>query len=256
MKEQIDFTEQVAVVTGAASGIGEGIATEFAREGASIAVADIAVDRGTAVADRIAADHDVETTMVETDVSDYENCQTAIDTVVDELGGVDVLVNCAAGETGDLSAMTEPFVEETPEDWEPQIQVTLRGTLNMTHAALPEMIDQGSGSVISLISDSYQGHDPDLTVYATAKAALVTFTTSLSKEVGEHGVRVNAISPSTTKTPATEDWIEQHGEKVVQSYPLGRLGRPEDHAYAAVFLASDAADWITGQTISVNGGFL
>lgn len=256
MKEVIDFTDQVAVVTGAASGIGEAIATELASESAGIAVIDIAVERGTTVADRIAAEHQVETTMVETDVSDYESCRSAIETVVDELGGIDILVNCVAGETGDLSAMTKPFVEERPEDWEPQIQVTLTGTLNMTHAVLPEMIDRGGGSVISLISDSYQGHDPDLTVYAAAKAALVTFTKSLSKEVGEHGIRVNAISPGTTETPATEAWIEQYGDKVVQAYPLGRLGQPEDHAYAAAFLASDAADWITGQTLSVNGGFL
>lgn len=152
--------------------------------------------------------------------------------------------------------MSKPFLEERPSDWDSQFDITLRGTINMTHNALAPMVDQESGSVISLISDSYQGQDPDLTVYASAKAALVTFTTSLAKEVGEHGVRVNAISPSTTKTPATEEWLEQYGDKVVQQYPLGRVGRPEDHANAAVFLASDAASWITGQTVSVNGGFL
>jgi NAD(P)-dependent dehydrogenase (short-subunit alcohol dehydrogenase family) len=110
--------------------------------------------------------------------------------------------------------------------------------------------------VINFISDSYTGQDPDLTVYASAKAAVVAFTTSLAKEVGEHGVRVNAISPSTTKTPATEEWLEEYGDKIVSQYPLDRLGLPEDHAYATMFISSDAAEWITGQTLSVNGGFL
>lgn len=256
MKEQVDFTERVVVVTGAASGIGEGIAKEFAKEGANIVIADIDTEGGQETADEIESEYGVTALVERTDISDYDACQETVEATVDEFGRLDTLVNCAAGETGDLSEMSKPFLEERPSDWDSQFDITLRGTINMTHNALAPMVDQESGSVISLISDSYQGQDPDLTVYASAKAALVTFTTSLAKEVGEHGVRVNAISPSTTKTPATEEWLEQYGDKVVQQYPLGRVGRPEDHANAAVFLASDAASWITGQTVSVNGGFL
>lgn len=126
----------------------------------------------------------------------------------------------------------------------------------MTHNAISAMRDDGGGAVVNFASDSYKGQDPNLTVYATAKAGVVTFTKSLAKEVGEHNVRVNCISPSTTWTPSTEDWLDEYGDKVVENYPLGRLGQPEDHADAAVFLASDAADWITGQVLSVNGGFL
>lgn len=256
MKEQVDFTERVVVVTGAASGIGEGITKEFAKEGANIVIADIDTEGGQETADEIESEYGVTALVERTDISDYDACQETVEATVDEFGRLDTLVNCAAGETGDLSEMSKPFLEERPSDWDSQFDITLRGTINMTHNALAPMVDQESGSVISLISDSYQGQDPDLTVYASAKAALVTFTTSLAKEVGEHGVRVNAISPSTTKTPATEEWLEQYGDKVVQQYPLGRVGRPEDHANAAVFLASDAASWITGQTVSVNGGFL
>ncbi|MFB6353322.1 MAG: SDR family NAD(P)-dependent oxidoreductase [Halobacteriales archaeon] len=251
MREHIDFEDQVAVVTGGASGIGEGIATEFAREGADVVVADIDAEGGEAVADAIEADHGVEAAFVHTDVSDLGACEDTVETVLDRFGRLDVLVNGAAAH-----AETTPFVEEDEADWAPHVEITLKGGLHMSRAALPPMIDQGSGAVINVISESYKGNDPDLTVYATAKAGLVAFTNSLAKEVGEHGVRVNAISPSTTWTPATEDWLEEYGDKVAESHPLGRLGEPVDHANAAVFLASDAADWITGQTLSVNGGYL
>lgn len=251
MRERIDFADQVAVVTGGASGIGEGIAEEFAAEGADVVVADIDDEAGQAVADGLEADHGVSATFSHTDVSDLESCQQTVETVLDGFGQVDVLVNGAAAH-----AETVPFVEEDPGDWAPHIEVTLKGALNMTRAVLPSMVDRERGSVITISSESYKGQDPALTVYATAKAGLVAFTSSLAKEVGEHGVRVNAISPSTTWTPATADWLEQHGDKVAHAHPLGRLGEPVDHANAAVFLASDAADWITGQTLSVNGGYL
>lgn len=255
MRELIDFSDQVAVVTGAASGIGEGIATEFASEGADVVVADIDLDGGRDVAETIEADHGVSAMAVHTDVSDLEACRDTVDAVTDEFGRVDVLVNGAAADAANPE-MTKPFVEEDTRHWDPHVQVTLRGALHMSSAALPPMIDGNGGSLINIVSESYKGNDPSLTVYAAAKAGVVAFTNSLAKEVGEHGIRVNAISPSTTRTPATEEWLDEYGDKVVKAHPLGRLGLPEDHARAAVFLASDAADWISGQTLSVNGGYL
>ncbi len=251
MRELIDFSDRVAVVTGGASGIGEGIVTEFAAEGADVVVADIDDERGRAVAEAIEADRGVTAIFVNTDVSDPDACRASVERVLDEFGRVDVLVNGAAAH-----AETTPFVEENSGHWAPHVEVTLKGALHMTSAVLPSMVDRGRGSVINIASESYKGNDPSLTVYATAKAGLVAFTNSLAKEVGEHGVRINAISPSTTRTPATEEWLAQYGDKVVKAHPLGRLGEPRDHAAAAVFLASDAADWITGQTLSVNGGYL
>lgn len=256
MRERIDFTDDVAIVTGAASGIGRGVATEFANEGADVLVADIDEEHGSNVAAEISDEHEIRADFVYTDVSDYESCEETVEYAVSELGGLDVLVNVAAGGLSDPTAMNQPFLKGTPDDWEPHIQVTLRGHLNMTHNAISAMRDDGGGAVVNFASDSYKGQDPNLTVYATAKAGVVTFTKSLAKEVGEHNVRVNCISPSTTWTPSTEDWLDEYGDKVVENYPLGRLGQPEDHADAAVFLASDAADWITGQVLSVNGGFL
>jgi len=251
MRELIDFADRVAVVTGGASGIGEGIAREFASEGADVVVADIDVDRGGTVAEEIEADHGVSAAAVHTDVSDLAACRATVEETLDRFGRLDVLVNGAAAH-----AMTKPFVEEDEGDWAPHVEITFKGALNMTRAALPTMVEQGTGSVISIASESYKGQDPRLTVYAATKAGVVAFTSALAKEVARDGVRVNAISPSTTETPATAEWLAEYGDRVVKAHPLGRLGQPADHARAAVFLASDAADWITGQTLSVNGGYL
>lgn len=256
MREQIDFHGDVVVVTGSASGIGRGVAEEFAAEGADVVIADIAEDRGREVAETIADEHDGDATFVYTDVSDYDSCGGTVSETVSTFGGLDVLVNVAAGGLQNAKDLNQPFIEETPDNWEPHFQVTLRGPFNMTHNALSVMKESGGGVVINFASDSYMGQDPDLTAYATAKAGVVTFTKSLAKEVGQFDVRVNCISPSTTWTPSTEEWLEEYGDKVAENYPLGRLGYPEDHANAAVFLASDASDWITGQVLSVNGGFI
>lgn len=256
MREQIDFTDDAVIVTGAASGIGRGVAEEFAGEGADVVVADIDEERGTNVADEITAEYAGEGVFVHTDVSDYESCVKTVEDTVSAYGGVDVLVNVAAGGLQDAKDLNQPFIEETPKNWEPHFQVTLRGPMNMTHAAITEMRDAGGGSVVNFSSDSYQGQDPNLAAYATAKAGVVAFTKTIAKELGEYDIRVNAVSPSTTWTPSTQEWLDEYGEKVAESYPLGRLGYPEDHANATVFLASDAADWITGQVLSVNGGFI
>lgn len=256
MREQIDFTGDAVIVTGAASGIGRGVAAEFAKEGANVVVADIDEDRGPSVADDIAAEHEGDARFVYTDVSDYDSCGGTVEETVSAYGGVDVLVNVAAGGLQNAKDLNQPFIDETPENWAPHIRVTLKGPMNMTHTAIPQMREQGGGAVVNFASDSYQGQDPNLAAYATAKAGVVTFTKTIAKELGQYDIRVNCVSPSTTWTPSTEDWLEEYGEKVAENYPLGRLGYPQDHANAAVFLASDAADWVTGQVLSVNGGFI
>lgn len=256
MREQIDFSGKVAVVTGAASGIGTGVANELAKEGADVAIADIDEEGGEEVAASIREEHGVDAQFVHTDISDYEACGDSIATVESEFGRLDVLANVAAGGLSDDDAMTQPFEEETPENWAPHLQITLPGPINMTHQAIPLLKKDGGGAVVNFASDSYMGQDPNLTMYATAKAGVVTFTKSVAKELGEHNIRVNAVSPSTTWSGSTEEWLEEYGEKISEQYPLGRLGTPQDHANAVVFLASDAAGWVTGQVLSVNGGYV
>jgi len=128
--------------------------------------------------------------------------------------------------------------------------------MNCTHAALSHMVEQESGCIINYASDSYKGNDPSLAVYGGAKAGNVAFTMNVAKEVGEHGIRMNVVSPGTTETPATEDWLAEYRDQVLDSYALNRLGQPQDIADTVAFLASDAADWITAEVVSVNGGYI
>lgn len=248
--EKLDYSGAVAVVTGGAQGIGRACCETLAGLNADVAIADIAIDTARDVAETLRNDYDVDAVAVETDVTEYDATGAMIDTVVDDLGAIDVLVNNAG------MGNSEPFMDQSPDDWAYQIDICHYGTLNCTHAALPEMIDQGNGVIINFASDSYKGNDPGLSVYGAAKAANVSFTKTLAHEVGTHGIRVNCVSPGTTWTPATADWLDEYGEKVLESYALSRLGQPEDIADAVAFLASDAADWITGQVLSVNGGYI
>lgn len=248
--QKLDFTGETAVVTGGAQGIGRACCETFASLGADVAIADIAIDPAEAAAVDLRETDDVTAVAVETDVTDFDSTAAMVDTVVDALGSIDILVNNAG------MGNSEPFVEQSPDDWDFQIDICHYGTLNCSHAALDEMIDQSGGVIINFASDSYKGNDPGLSVYGAAKAANVSFTKTLAHEVGEHGIRVNCVSPGTTWTPATEDWLDQYSEKVLESYALNRLGQPEDIADAVSFLASDAAEWVTGQVLSVNGGYI
>ncbi|WP_323173319.1 SDR family oxidoreductase [Natrialba sp. PRR66] len=249
--EQFDFTDDGVVVTGGASGIGKAVCETFAVQGANVTIADVDVEGAKDTASTLKDEYDTQAIAVETNVSSYEDATEMIETTVDEFGSVDVLVNNAG-----LSTRTSSFLDSTPEDWDRSVGVTYFGTMNCTHAALPHMIEQEGGCVINYASDSYKGNDPSLAVYGGAKAANVAFTMNVAKEVGEHGIRMNIVSPGTTETPATEDWIAEYRDKILDSYALDRLGTPEDIANTVVFLASDAADWITAEVVSVNGGYI
>jgi 3-oxoacyl-[acyl-carrier protein] reductase len=254
MRELIDFAEDTVLVTGGASEIGSTIGTEFATEGANVVLSDIDDERGRAAVDEIGTTHDSVATYHHVDVSDLESCKLLVESVLDEFGSIDHLVNIAA--VAHPATISKPFLEEGPEDWNKQVSVTLMGTVNMAYAVLPHMIDQDSGTVVNFASEAYKGQDRSLAMYGAAKSAVATFTRTTAKEFGKDGIRINAISPSATLTDGTEEFLEKHREAILEQHALPRLGEPEDHANAAVFLASDAADWITGQVLSVNGGYL
>lgn len=255
MKEKIDLSSDVALVTGAAGGMGSAVAEELAKEGATTVVTDISAEDGTEVAAELDAAYDPTVVFKELNVADYDACEETIGEVVDEFGSIDILVNVAAGGLREHDSL-KAFHETTPEDWQVQLDVTFQGPVNTSHVAIQHMKEQEGGAIVNFISEAHKGQERgDDKLYASAKGGLATFTKALSSEVGEFDIRVNGVSPAATRTPATRELIEKHGDRMLKKYALNRLGKPEDSANATVFLASDAADWITGQVLSVNGGY-
>lgn len=253
MRDLIDFTNRTVLVVGGASGIGRATAREFATDGATVAIGDTNLDGAKDVVRELNHSYDTDAIAIETDVRSYDSCQSTVDRVLDKFGRIDVLVNTAAAR-GPLHS-ADLFVEKHPEMWEFEVGVTLIGVLNMTHCVLGPMIEQQRGVILHTSSITAKGMDPGRSVYAGAKSGIIAFSETLSKEVGRHNIRVNVVAPGITRTERSGAWLDANEDEIVESYPLGRLGTPEDNAYAFVFLASDAAEWITGETIDVNGGF-
>jgi NAD(P)-dependent dehydrogenase (short-subunit alcohol dehydrogenase family) len=254
MHELLDFTNETIIVVGAASDIGASIGAEFATEGATVALADIDDEQGEATAEAIRDDVGADAEYYHVDVSDLESCESLVESVLKDFGSVDHMVNIAA--VAHPTAIAKPFLEEGPDDWAKQVNITFMGTIHMMYAVLPELRDNGGGSVVNFTSEAHKGQDKHLTMYGAAKSAVATFTKTVAKEVGVDDIRVNAVSPSTTRTQGTADFMNKYGDAILEEHALNRLGEPEDPAYATVFLASDAASWITGEVLSVNGGYL
>jgi 3-oxoacyl-[acyl-carrier protein] reductase len=249
----LDLSDRRALVTGAGQGVGRGIALGLAAAGATVAVNDLDADRAATVVAEIESAGGASVSAV-FDVTDHD----AVTAGVEAVGGVDILVNNAgnAGAEG-WPAMT-PFAETQPADWEAYLQVNLYGVLHCCHAALPGMIANGAGRIITIVSDAARSGEAQMAVYAAAKAGAAGLMRSLAVEGGRHGVTVNSIALGTMRTPISESfWAEEdnpRAKSLLQRYAIRRPGLPEDVAALAVFLASDEASWITGQTYPLNGG--
>jgi 2-hydroxycyclohexanecarboxyl-CoA dehydrogenase len=243
----LDLGGQCALVTGAGSGIGRACADTLAAHGAHVLVADLVVERAAETVDAIVGTGGT-AEAVRLDVSDWLACRAVAESASQP---IDIVVNAAATWT------MGPFLDMDPETWRRDFDVTLFGTLNVTRALLPAMVARRSGTVINISSDAGRSGEPGQVVYAAAKAGVIGMTKSLAAEIGRDGVRVNCIAPGLTRTPGSASFIESVGaEKLGRRYPLGRIGEPTDIADAVLFLASDLSSWITGQVVSVNGGYL
>jgi 2-hydroxycyclohexanecarboxyl-CoA dehydrogenase len=249
MTISIDLSGKVAVVTGGGSGIGEATATTLARAGAAVAVADLSAESARRVASGIEGNGG-RAWPVTLDIGDRDSVTDGLQVVRAELGPVSILVNNAAAWAVKL------FAEHTAGEIDKVVGVTLTGTMAVTQAALPDIAAQ-SGSIVFISSDGARIGERYMSVYAAAKSGLLGLAKSLAREVGRDGVRVNAVAPGTTNTPGGAGFIEQAGgaDKLARSYPLGRIGEPQDIANAVLFLTSPLAAWITGQVLSVSGGF-
>ena len=240
--------DRVAFVTGAASGIGAGVAALLGAEGARIAVADI--DLGAAeIAARRMTEQGVTAIAVKIDVSDSQSVADAMALTVEQLGVIDILVN-NAGFTRDnrIDRMSE-------DDWDAVVDVVLKGAFLCTKTALPGMIEKREGRIINIASRAYLGN-PGQANYSSAKAGLLGLTRSMAMENGRHNITVNAVAPGIIDTAAVRNL--RHFEKIKvnaeANLPLSRLGTVEDVAAAVVFLASAQASYITGDVLHVSGG--
>jgi 2-hydroxycyclohexanecarboxyl-CoA dehydrogenase len=244
----MDLERHAAIVTGGAQGIGRGIALALAAEGADVAIFDSDAGAATEVAAVIRATGR-RALALEVDVTDARRVDAATAEVGSTWGRVDVLVNNVGW------TPNEPFVDSKPETWRRVVDVNYVAALNCTHAALPIMVEQRGGRVISIASDAARVGTPREAVYAGAKAAIIGFSKSLAAEVARHGITVNVVSPATVDTPLLRFMLTaEQIERRRQANPMGRLGRPEDVAAAVVFFASPRAAYVTGQVLSVNGG--
>jgi 2-hydroxycyclohexanecarboxyl-CoA dehydrogenase len=242
---------RVAIVTGAAQGIGRAIAARLAAEGAAVAIADIQAERANETAKEIASATNARAIAVTLDVTSLEQAIAAADRVENELGPIDILVNNAGWDR------VEPFVESTPETWEKIIAINYRGLLNCCKAVAPRMQARGGGKIVSIASDAGRVGSTGEAVYAGCKAAIIGFSKTLARELARDRINVNVVCPGPTETALLRDAMAGR-EKLIESMkrgiPLGRLGQPDDLAGAVAFFASSDADYVTGQVLSVSGG--
>jgi NAD(P)-dependent dehydrogenase (short-subunit alcohol dehydrogenase family) len=253
---------RVALVTGAGRGIGREICSTLAGEGALVAVNDLFQDRAEEAASAItkAGGRGMG---VAADVTDADSVKQMVARVNDEFGSLDILVN-NAGIPAVTSREAVPatggfFAGSDREQWDRTMGLITYGVLNCSRAVAEQMIDRHWGRIVNVISDAGRVGEPRLVAYSMAKAGVVGFSKALAKELGRFSITVNCVSPATTATETTAEWIQAQGEQIMRQYPLARglnrLGRPSDIANAVAFLASARAEWITGQVLSVNGGY-
>lgn len=245
----IGLAGKVVFITGAGSGIGKEIALTFAKEGARVVTTDLKAETAEAAAEEC-RQAGADALGLALDVTSFDAANAAVAATVEKFGGLDVLVNCAGAWRVNL------FVDSTPDDWAFEVNTCLFGVINCTRAALDPMIKGGGGKIVNISSDAGRMGEFRQAVYSAAKGGVISFSKAIAREHGRHGVHVNCVCPGYTKTPATEDQLDDELEaRISKGYPLRKLGVPEDVARVVVFLASDGASHTTGQTISVSGGY-
>ncbi len=251
------------IVTGGGSNIGRAIVHAFSDEGSNLIIAELAPEQGERVADEVRARHPgARVHVIPADVTSLEQAQAMTNQAIEALGGVDVLVNNVGWTIDRL------FLEKPREEHEKEVQVNLWGAVNCIHAVLPHMVERGGGSVVSISSDAGRMGEFREAVYSACKAGVIALSKSVARENGRYGIRFNVVCPGLVIPPRDESispesmWNQMREiftddviERVERTYPLRRMGTAAEVANAVVFLASDAASFITGQTLSVSGGY-
>lgn len=248
------MTDRVALVTGGAQGIGEGISRALARAGLHVAVADLNLDAATTTANAITAEGGT-AIAVQVDVTDTAAVAAAIADTEARLGAISVVVNNAGWDD------FMPFLATDEAFWDKILNLNFKGALRVCHAVVPGMVERGHGRVINIGSDAGRVGSSLEAVYSGAKGGIIAFSKTLAREVATKGVTVNTVCPGPTDTPALRAFANASGDdadKVIagmtRAVPMKRLGNADDVGAAVAFFASDAASYVTGQTLSVSGG--
>jgi len=245
----MNLKDKVAIITGAASGIGLATAETLAAAGAAVAIGDIARENGEKAARKLGG-QGFDAGYFYLDVTDSETIESFKQSVLAWRGQVDIVVNVAGW------GKTQPFVENTPEFWRKVVDLNLMGPIAVTRAFLDGMMERNYGKVIVVASDAGRVGSLGETVYAAAKGGAIAFTKSLAREMARYGINVNSVCPGPTDTPLLAAVPEKIREAFIRATPMRRLGQPRDVADAVLFLASGRSDFITGQVLSVSGGLV
>lgn len=261
-KMDLKLSDKVVFITGSGGGLGQKFALDFAAEGAKVIVNDINA-RGIEQTVDLIKQAGGQAMPGLCDITALAAVKDAVKKAETAYGRIDILINNAAVQFAQV-----PFIETRPEDCDREIQVSLYGTLHCSRAVLPGMIERKFGKIINIVTDAARAGQEREVNYSSAKGGVISFTKSIAREVGQHNINVNAISPAATNSPMRaealrrlqekigEQKLQEREEKIRRVYPMRRIGEPEDVSNTVLFLASDLSRHITGQVLSVNGGFI
>jgi len=246
------FKDRITIVTGGATGIGQAIAQGFAQEGAMLVILDKLEDEARDTVGEITS-LGGKAAMMRIDATKGQQVKEAVDIIAEKWGRIDILVNNIG------LTIAQPFLETHEEDWVRDLDVNLLVPLRFCHAVLPYMINQNYGRIVNIASNAGRQPRPGALLYGAAKAGVISMTKSLAVAMAPHNIRVNAVCPGATDTPRLQQTRRENPayiEYVIEGTPLGRLGEPKEIAAMVMFLASDDASYVQGQSISVCGGNL